>query len=43
MEEWGLPERLDPLPEREVPAGGVREEPGVPSPAAPGDGDAGLG
>jgi hypothetical protein len=31
--EWGLPERLDTLPEGEVTAGGVREMLGVPGPA----------
>ena len=41
MEEWGLPERLDPLPEGEISAGGVREMLGVPGPAAPDQGDAG--
>ena len=37
------PDGLNPLPEGEVTAGGVREETGIPSPAAPGDGDACLG
>ena len=41
--EWGLPERLDTLPEGEISAGGVREMLGVPGPAAPGGGDACLG
>ena len=40
--EWGLPERLDTLPEGEISAGGVREMLGVPGPAAPGGGDAGV-
>ena len=39
----GLPQGLDPLPERKIPAGGVREMLGVPGPAAPGGGDACLG
>ena len=39
----GLPQGLNPFPEGEVTACGMREEPGVPGPAAPGDGDACLG
>ena len=39
----GLPQGLNPFPEGEVSAGGVREMLGVPGPAAPGDGDACLG
>ena len=39
----GLPQGLNPFPEGEVTAGGVREMLGVPGPAAPGGGDACLG
>ena len=39
----GVQRRLNLFPEREIPAGGVREETGIPGPAAPGDGDTGVG